>query len=82
MQGQSVQISTGNDALAAIDTGTTLIGGPTADVNAIWAAVPGSAAVADQEGFFSFRELQFSSPFNLNLERASSTSQPALPQFK
>lgn len=54
VQGQSVQISTGNAALAAIDTGTTLIGGPTADVNAIWAAVPGSAAVADQQGFFSF----------------------------
>ncbi|KIK09781.1 hypothetical protein K443DRAFT_671105 [Laccaria amethystina LaAM-08-1] len=54
VQGQSVQITTGNAALAAIDTGTTLIGGPTADVNAIWAAVPGSAAVVDQEGFFSF----------------------------
>jgi cathepsin D len=54
VQGQSVQISTGNAALAAIDTGTTLIGGPTADVNAIWAAVPGSAAVENQQGFFSF----------------------------
>jgi len=62
VQGQSVKITTGNAAVAAIDTGTTLIGGPTADVNAIWAAVPGSAAVVNQEGFFSFRELQFSPP--------------------
>lgn len=54
VQGQSVQITTGNAALAAIDTGTTLIGGPSADVNAIWAAVPGSAAVVNQQGFFSF----------------------------
>jgi cathepsin D len=54
VQGQSVQIATGNSALAAIDTGTTLIGGPTVDVNAIWAAVPGSAPIVNQQGFFSF----------------------------
>jgi cathepsin D len=58
VQGQSVQITTGNAALVVIDTGSTLIGGPTADVKAIWAAVPGSAAVVDPqlEGFFSFRK--------------------------
>ena len=56
VQGKSVQITTGNDALALLDTGTTLIGGPTADVRAIWAAVPGSAAVVNQQGFFSFRQ--------------------------
>jgi len=55
VQGRSVQITTGNAALAAFDTGTTLIGGPTADVNAFWAAVPGSARiVGQQQGFFSF----------------------------
>lgn len=47
---------TGNAALVLFDTGTSLIGGPSADVNAIWAAVPGSAAVVNQKGFFSFRE--------------------------
>jgi cathepsin D len=52
--GTSVAITTGNTALAAIDTGTTLIGGPTADVAAIWAAVPGSAASQDSQGFFEF----------------------------
>lgn len=56
VQGQSVQITTGNAALVLFDTGTSLIGGPSADVNAIWAAVPGSAAVVNQKGFFSFRE--------------------------
>jgi hypothetical protein len=85
VQGRSVQITTGNAALAAFDTGTTLIGGPTADVNAFWAAVPGSARiVGQQQGFFSFRELQFSSLFLkiCNAKRASSSSQPALPRFK
>lgn len=57
VNGKSVTISTGSDALAAIDTGTTLIGGPTDGVQAIWAAVPGSQALSGQmEGFFAFRE--------------------------
>jgi len=55
VQGKSVSITTGSAALSAIDTGTTLIGGPTADVNTIWAAVPGSSPVANMQGFFSFR---------------------------
>lgn len=55
VQGKSVPITTGASALSAIDTGTTLIGGPTDDVKAIWAAVPGAAAVTSNPGFFSFR---------------------------
>ncbi|KAJ6551178.1 aspartic peptidase domain-containing protein [Mycena capillaripes] len=56
VQGKSVAISTGNSAISAIDTGTTAIGGPTADVKAIWAAVPGASAVQQRggEGFFQF----------------------------
>jgi len=55
VQGKSVQIASGQDALAAIDTGTTLIGGPTADVKAIWAAVPGSTPLTgNMEGFYGF----------------------------
>ncbi|TFK44231.1 aspartic peptidase domain-containing protein [Crucibulum laeve] len=54
VQGKPVTINTGSAALSAIDTGTTLIGGPTDDVNAIWAAVPGSAPVSNMAGFFSF----------------------------
>ncbi|KAJ6625352.1 aspartyl protease [Mycena sp. CBHHK59/15] len=54
VQGNSVSVATGNAALAAIDTGTTLIGGPTADVNAIWNAIPGARALTSMAGFFEF----------------------------
>ncbi|OCH87875.1 acid protease [Obba rivulosa] len=55
VQGQSVQIPTGSSALAAIDTGTTLIGGPTDAVAAIYAAIPGSSQLSGQmAGFYSF----------------------------
>ena len=57
VNGKSVQISTGDEALSAIDTGTTLIGGPTDGVQAIYAAVPGSQQLSGQmEGFFAYRE--------------------------
>jgi cathepsin D len=54
VQGKSITITKGNSALAAIDTGTTLVGGPTADVNAIWAAVPGARPIPNMPGFFAF----------------------------
>ncbi|KAF5376269.1 hypothetical protein D9615_008554 [Tricholomella constricta] len=53
VQGKKVPISS-TLSLSAIDTGTTLIGGPTSDVEAIWAAVPGSQPVPTMQGFFSF----------------------------
>ena len=56
MQGQSVQIPTGNDALAAIDTGTTLVAGPSDGVSSIYNAIDGSEALTgSMEGFFSYR---------------------------
>ncbi|KAG6899151.1 hypothetical protein C0993_000224 [Termitomyces sp. T159_Od127] len=54
VQGKEVSIATGASALAAIDTGTTLIGGPSDDVAAIWASVPGSQLIPSMPGFFSF----------------------------
>jgi cathepsin D len=52
-----VQIATGSQALSAIDTGTTLIGGPSTDVQNIWAQVPGSAPLTgNMQGFYGFRE--------------------------
>ncbi|KAG2016244.1 aspartyl protease, variant 2 [Coprinopsis cinerea AmutBmut pab1-1] len=54
VQGRSVPISTGSASLAAIDTGTTLIGGPSGDVEAIWAAVPGSRRSIGNEGFWYY----------------------------
>jgi len=52
--GNTVTISTGSNAVSAIDTGTTLIGGPTADVAAFYAAIPNSAASTRSGGFFTF----------------------------
>lgn|SRR6266850_8074671 len=54
VNGKTVNIGNGNSA--AIDTGTTLIGGPTAAVKAIWSAVPGARALSGQfTGFWAFR---------------------------
>ncbi|KAH9961535.1 aspartic peptidase domain-containing protein [Russula dissimulans] len=48
-------ISLKSSGSAAIDTGTTLIGGPTEDVNAFWAAVPGAtSAGSSNPGMFVF----------------------------
>lgn len=40
---------------AAIDTGTTLIGGPNDIVQAFYAAIPGSGPIASQPGFYSYQ---------------------------
>ena len=54
MNGKNVNIGTTNTA--AIDTGTTLIGAPTAAVDAIWDAVPKSVPLTgNMTGFFSYR---------------------------
>ena len=45
------------NALSAIDTGTTLIGGPTVDVAAFYSAIPGSTNLGnDDPGFYAFRK--------------------------
>ncbi|KAI0358629.1 acid protease [Trametes cingulata] len=54
VQGKSIAVPTGNSALSAIDTGTTLVGGPTEGVEAIYNAIPGSQRVPDMEGFFQY----------------------------
>ena len=54
VNGQTVTLPSGN--LAAIDTGTTLIGGPSAAVSAIYAQIPGSQQLPDNlAGFYGFR---------------------------
>ncbi|KAJ8507992.1 hypothetical protein ONZ45_g9695 [Pleurotus djamor] len=52
VNGQNVRVSTGDAGVSAIDTGTTLIGGPTADVQAIWAAYPTLSLCKEWMGFF------------------------------
>ncbi|KAF9474317.1 acid protease [Pholiota conissans] len=53
INGKTVPISSDTTS-AAIDTGTSLIAGPTADVTAIWATVPGSGPSPSGQGFFNF----------------------------
>ena len=52
--GKSVSLPSGN--LAAIDTGTTLIGGPSDAVAAVYAQIPGSQQLSGSlSGFYGFR---------------------------
>ncbi|KIJ18473.1 hypothetical protein PAXINDRAFT_167075 [Paxillus involutus ATCC 200175] len=54
VQGKSVSIPSGS-GLAAIDTGTTLIGAPSSIVQSIWANVPGSIALSGQyAGYYAY----------------------------
>jgi len=54
-QGNSIPIQSGTNALAAIDTGTTLIGGPADAVAQIYASIPGSqAGTGDMEGYYTY----------------------------
>ena len=55
INGKAVALSTTN-ALSAIDTGTTLIGGPHDDVVSFYNAIPGSIALGSrQPGFYAYR---------------------------
>ncbi|KAI0743974.1 aspartic peptidase domain-containing protein [Daedaleopsis nitida] len=53
-QGQSIAIPTGNSALSAIDTGTTLIGGPSSAVSAFYKAIGAQPLDGQMEGFWAF----------------------------
>ncbi|KAF8828524.1 hypothetical protein HHX47_DHR3000184 [Lentinula edodes] len=55
---QSESVSLGSSSqLSAIDTGTTLIGGPTDAVQNFYSSIEGSSTVEGQQGFFSFRKM-------------------------
>ncbi|PFH46190.1 hypothetical protein AMATHDRAFT_70417, partial [Amanita thiersii Skay4041] len=54
VQGKNIPITTGDSAISAIDTGTTLIGGPTNDVKAIYNAIPGSQVLENSGGLYAF----------------------------
>jgi cathepsin D len=56
VQGKTITVPTGSSAAAAIDTGTTLIGGPTSTVQAIYNAIPDSESVPNSGGMFAFRK--------------------------
>ncbi|KAI1795502.1 acid protease [Ganoderma leucocontextum] len=55
VQGKSVSVPTGSAAASAIDTGTTLIGGPSGAVTAIYNAIDGAQPLGGQlQGFWAF----------------------------
>ena len=55
VNGNSVSIGSDADNIAAIDTGTTLLGGPTAAVEAFWGQVDGARQLSGQNsGFWAF----------------------------
>ncbi|VDC07600.1 unnamed protein product [Peniophora sp. CBMAI 1063] len=55
VNGNSVSIGSDADNIAAIDTGTTLLGGPTAAVEAFWAQVTGARQLSGaNSGFWAF----------------------------
>jgi len=54
VQGNSIAL-TSSSSYAAIDTGTTLIGGPSAQIAALYAQIPGSAAGSgDYLGYYTY----------------------------
>jgi cathepsin D len=58
--GKSVTLPAASSNVAAIDTGTTLIGGPSAAVSAIYAQIPNSEPLAGSlAGFYGFRMFVF-----------------------
>ncbi|KIJ65164.1 hypothetical protein HYDPIDRAFT_131498 [Hydnomerulius pinastri MD-312] len=55
VQGNAVTIPTGSASYSAIDTGTTLVGGPTSAIQAIYAQIPGSQpGTGNWEGYYTY----------------------------
>jgi cathepsin D len=56
VNGNSINIGTSaSSSFSAIDTGTTLIGGPSAVIKEIFSAIPGSQpATGDYQGYYTY----------------------------
>ena len=55
MQGNSVTLSSGSGSYAAIDTGTTLVGGPSSVIASMYEQIPGSeAGTGNYEGYYIY----------------------------
>ena len=56
VRGKTITLPTGSSAYAAIDTGTTLVGGPLSAIQNIFAQIPGSApGTGSWEGYYTYR---------------------------
>ncbi|GBE86151.1 Aspartic protease [Sparassis crispa] len=70
-QGQAVSLENGSASYAAIDTGTTLVGGPASAIAGIFAAIPGSAPGTGQyENYYTY---PCSTSVNVTLKFGSSS---------
>jgi len=55
VQGNSITLGSGTSSYAAIDTGTTLVGGPSTQIAAIYAQIPGSAlGTGNYQGYYTY----------------------------
>ncbi|KAF9650149.1 aspartic peptidase A1 [Thelephora ganbajun] len=55
VQGNSISLGSGKNSYSAIDTGTTLIGGPQDAITAIYSNIPDSSpATGDFEGYYTY----------------------------
>ncbi|KAH9931920.1 acid protease [Fomitopsis serialis] len=55
VNGAAVNVGTGSSAYAAIDTGTTLVGGPASVIASIYSKIPGAQAGTGQlEGYYTY----------------------------
>lgn len=60
VRGKSISLPPGSASYAAIDTGTTLVAGPPAGIEAIYAQIPGSQpGTGNWKGFYSYRTCDF-----------------------
>ncbi|KAJ7449682.1 aspartic peptidase A1 [Mycena latifolia] len=55
VQGNSITVDSGSDSYAAIDTGTTLVGGPSDQIASIYAQIPDSeAGTGNYDGYYLY----------------------------
>jgi cathepsin D len=64
VQGNSINLPSGKSSYAAIDTGTTLVGGPSKYISEIFAQIPGSSpGTGDFENYYTYRAFNYFLPF-------------------
>lgn len=60
VQGNTISLPSGPSSYAAIDTGTTLVGGPSEYISQIFAQIPGSApGTGNFQNYYTYRTFSF-----------------------
>lgn len=56
VQGTSITIPSGSDSYSAIDTGTTLVGGPSTYISSLYSQIPGATlGTGNFDGYYIYR---------------------------